>query len=463
MELADAEKSILRRAQFESLAYEINIIKKKGSLPKSHRLYQLTPFIDTDSLLKVNGRIDAAYCLPITARRPVILPQKHDLTRLIVRYYHCQLHHQNDRLTVNEMRQKFWVTRALDLLKSVKRECPVCIYSTAKPSVPLMGQLPEDRLTPYVRPFSYAGVDYCGPFFVAIGRRREKRWVALFTCLKTRAVHLEVAPELSNDAFILCFRNFVNRRGVPIRIRSDNGTNFVGAQKILKNETQIFDFSRIEGEMTRRNIQWIFNCPANPSAGGCWERLIQCVKRLLQRVLKEEAPRLETFQSVLIEAENILNSRPLTELALTSQDEEPLTPNHFLLGCLNSTQMPSSVEERVCLRKQWRIAQNLNNRLWKRWTIEYLPQLLRRSKWRDEAEPLKPGQLVIVCDPTRPRSQWERGRVTEVFAAKDGQVRSAEVQTGSGLLRRPASKLAALTVSESSREFTGEWDVDLQH
>ncbi|XP_036346973.1 uncharacterized protein LOC118756307, partial [Rhagoletis pomonella] len=345
-ELAKAEMKILRQVQFESFSDEIHAIKQKKCLPKSSFLYQLTPFIDDDGLLKVNGRIDAAYCLPIAARRPVILPQTHYVTRLIVKQYHCRLHHQNESLTINEMRQKFWVPRARALLKSVKRNCNVCIYNSAKPAIPLMGQLPTDRLTPHVRPFSYAGVDYCGPFYVTIGRRKEKRWVSLFTCLTTRAAHLEIAEDLSTDAFILCLRNFVNRRGVPIRIRSDNGTNFVGAQKELKAEERMFDFGRIEGEMARRNIEWVFNCPANPSAGGCWERLVQCVKRLLQRVLQQESPRLETFRSVLIEAENIINSRPLTELAVSPQDEEPLTPNHFLLGCLNSTQTPSPVDEK---------------------------------------------------------------------------------------------------------------------
>ncbi|XP_036347027.1 uncharacterized protein LOC118756368, partial [Rhagoletis pomonella] len=234
IELANAEKTVLRKVQNDSFAEEINAIKRKTPLAKSSAIYQLTPFLDSDGLLKVNGRIDSA----------------------------------------------FWVPRARALLKSTKRECPVCAYNKAKPAIPLMGQLPIDRLTPYVRPFSYAGVDYCGPFW-----------------------------------------------------------------KELKNE-RLFDFNRIDGEMARRKIQWVFNCPANPSAGGCWERLVQCVKRLLQRVLQQEAPRLETFRSTLIEAENIINSRPLTELAISPQDDEPLTPNHFLTGCLNSTQTPSLDEER---------------------------------------------------------------------------------------------------------------------
>lgn len=149
-----------------------------------------------------------------------------------------------------------------------------------------MGQHPIDRLSPYVRPFSYTGVDYMGPFMVSVGRRSEKRWVALFTCLTVRAIHLEVAKDLSTDAAILCIRNFVNRRGVPVRIRSDRGTNFIGASK----EDFVIDDTKIADECSRRGIEWIFNTPANPSAGGAWERMVQAVKKVLAFTLKEKSP-----------------------------------------------------------------------------------------------------------------------------------------------------------------------------
>ena len=151
----------------------------------------------------------------------------------------------------------------------------------------------------------------------------------------------------------------------------------------------------------------------------------------------------------MIEAENIVNSRPLTDLPLESHEEEPLTPNHFLTGCLNSTQTPHPDSTKICLRKQWLIAQNLKDRLWKRWVLEYLPQLLRRPKWFERADPLNVGQLVIVLDEKLPRSQWQRGKIVSVVKANDGQVRQAEILTSRGIIRRPASKLAALQFSES--------------
>ncbi|XP_036345491.1 uncharacterized protein LOC118754707 [Rhagoletis pomonella] len=403
-ELKFAENYLCRQVHNEVYKAEIDLLRDKKCLPKTHHLFQLTPKLDAFGVLRINGRIDAAYCLPDSARRPLFIPRDHRLALLTMDHFHWKVHHQNSHLTINEMRQRFWIPRAHSLFSTVKKKCPVCIPQNSKPAVPLMGQLPPDRLTPHVRPFSYTGVDYCGPFFVTVGGRREKRWIALFTCLKTRAIYLEVAVDLSADAFIICLRNFLNRRGAPVRIRSDNGTNFIGAQREMKGDQRIFDFDQIQREVSKDDFEWNFNCPANPSAGGCWERLVQCVKRILHRVLKDEAARMETFHRVLIEAENIINSRPLTDIPLLSDSEEPLTPNHFLLGCVKSTQTPGDGESNICLRKQWRISQNLKDRFWKRWIDEYLPQLLVRPKWKEDVNPLKPDQLVIVCDSNLPRS-----------------------------------------------------------
>lgn len=126
---------------------------------------------------------------------------------------------------------------------------------------------------------------------------------------------------------------------------------------------------------------------------------------------------------------------------------------------MNSTQTPCDSESNICLRKQWKIAQNLKDCFWKRWINEYLPQLLRRPKWQTEVKPLKPGQLVIVCDPSLPRSQWQTGCIIDVITAKDGQVRSANVRTPNGIIRRPSSKLAVLDFVNPQRIHRG-WNVN---
>nr|XP_041632497.1 uncharacterized protein LOC121502821 [Drosophila kikkawai] len=134
-----------------------------------------------------------------------------------------------------------------------------------------MGPLPEDRLEAMGWPFKYTGLDYFGPLFVTIGRCTQKRWVALFTCLTTRAIHLEMAHDLFTDSCIIAMRNFMSRRGPVVRIRSDNWKNFVGAQRF----SEVFEPAKIQGELSSKGVEWIFNCPANPAEGGAWERIVQ--------------------------------------------------------------------------------------------------------------------------------------------------------------------------------------------
>ncbi|XP_037825055.1 uncharacterized protein LOC119613182 [Lucilia sericata] len=446
VESKNAEIFLCRQAQQEHFCEEIEIIKNQGSLPKSSDLYALCPYMDENSLLRVYGRVDAASWLPLDIRRPIILPSFHPVTELFVAHVHEKMKHQNFESTICEIRRSFWIPRLRKILHKRVSNCFICRFRRTLPVPPLMGSLPKDRLTAYIRPFSYTGLDYFGPLTITIGRRHEKRWVALFTCLTIRAIHLEVAFDLSTDACILAIRNFINRRGLPTRLRSDNGKNFVGADQVAKRFSEVFDVARIQDECSTKGIDWQFNCPHNPAEGGIWERMVQCVKRVLQSTLKESAPREHTLQSFLIEAENIVNSRPLTHLPLSHEDEEPLTPNHFLLGCPNTSQTPAgeiNVQPMV-LRKQWRISRQLRDHFWKRWIREYLPTMTRRSKWCQRTKPIAVGDLVLICDPVVSRRDWKRGKVEEVFKGRDGIIRRANIRTSTGCLMRPVSKLAIL-------------------
>lgn len=275
-------------------------------------------------------------------------------------HHHERNGHQFEDATIASIRQNYWVPQLRKLVRSVRQRCLDCRVRRAQAVVPVMGQLPPDRLTPFVRPFTYCGLDYFGPVLVTVGRRREKRWVALFTCLTVRAIHLEIATDLSTDACLITIRNLCNLRGVPQRIRCDNGTNFVGAANELKHAKDFFDSEAIQRELTVKGIDWRFNCPGNPEAGGAWERMVQCTKRVLAVTLKEIAPRVETLRCLLLEAANIINSRPLTHIAVDPEEPEPLTPNHFLIGHTSSTTSPATTNDRqLCSRQQWRVCQRL--------------------------------------------------------------------------------------------------------
>lgn len=445
--------SACRLVQREAYEDEFKTLQDGRPLPISSGIFTLKPYVDDVGLMRVYGRTDAAAddILPYDARRPILLPRQHRFTMLLVRDQHERMAHQLTNATIAAIRMRFWVPQVRVLVRNVQANCLTCRKRTVRPIAPVQGQLPKDRLTPYVRPFTSTGLDFFGPVAVTVGRRREKRWVALFTCLATRAVHLEISTDLSADACMLCVRNLCHLRGTPSRIRCDNGTNFVGARNELADEDCFIDGEAMQREMSTRGIEWVFNCPGNPEAGGIWERLVQSIKRVLQVTLKEEAPRVETLRAHLLEAANMVNSRPLTHLPVAPDEDAALTPNHFLIGGPNAVTMAGPTDaEPSHVKKQWRMCRELSRRFWAQWLRDYLPELTRRSKNYPERAELKPNDLVIMCDGNQPRGQWEMGRIVSVVVGPDGRVRTAEVKTARGVYRRPVSKLAAFDVESGS-------------
>ncbi|XP_070145035.1 uncharacterized protein [Drosophila kikkawai] len=460
-----AENLLVRQAQLESFPDEMRSAKHGKEVASSSEIRGLAPYMDEHGVLRVHGRVDAALCMPYSARRPVILSHRHSLTEMIVRHFHAQMKHQNVDATIAQIRTRFWVTKMRRMLKEVISSCYECKLQRTRPMPPIMAPLPEDRLEAGGWPFKYTGLDYFGPLLVTVARHREKRWVALFTCLTTRAIHLELAHDLSTDSCIIAIRNFVCRRGPVHRLRSDNGKNFVGADREARRFGDVFETERIQSELSSRSIEWVFNCPSNPSEGGVWERMVQCVKRVLRHTLKEVAPRDHVLESLLIEAENVVNSRPLTHLPVDADQEAPLTPNDLLKGAANLPNTPgleAGLPKEGSTRKQWRIARMLRDRFWRRWVLEYLPTLVRREKWCRRTEPIRQGDMVFVCDPALPRREWRKGIVEEVYSGADGVVRRASVRVSdNGLSRtmlRPVSKLAVLDLSEAVLHGVGDVD-----
>lgn len=302
-----------------------------------------------------------------------------------------------------------------------------------------------ERIMETPRPFTHCGTDYFGPITVVIGRRHEKRWGALFTCLTTRAVHLELVSSLSTDSALMAIRRMAARRGWPRVMYSDNGTNFRGADAELRAAYKEWTKDFIPFGLEQR-MKWKFIPPGAPHMGGAWERLVRSVKAALGATLHQKALKEETLLTLLTEAEHSINSRPLTHVSVDPKDPEALTPNHFLIGTSSGLPRTGPCEE--ASRKQWRAAQALADHFWRRWVDEYLPTLVPRGASDDQRRPLQVGSLVVIVDSSLPRGTWPRGVVEAVYNGPDGKVRSADVRTTAGVLRRPVTKLAVLHVED---------------
>lgn len=224
----------------------------------------------------------------------------------------------------------------------------------------------------------------------------------------------------------------MSRRGIPIQITSDNGTNFRGANNVLAKEIANIEENRLKEEFT--NITWTFIPPGSPHMGGVWERLVRTVKSNIAEVIPvHRKPNDELLLTALLEIENIINSRPMTELPIDDNAED-LTPNHFLLGSSGGVKPFGEYnDEKSVLAKNWRKSEQIANHFWRRWVQEYLPTLTRRTKWFNAVKPISIGDVVIIIDKDMPRNAWKKGIVENVNVGANGQVRSAVVRTSSGL------------------------------
>ena len=387
-----------RRVQMESFGSEVNGLQGKMKLHKESKILSLQPYLDMDGVMRANGRVKSTFAGRFN-ENPIILDGKHFAITALIQSFHRRFFHGSNNTVLNELRQDFQIVGLRKALLTIASRCIVCRIKKAKPFTPAMGNLPLGRMAYRLRPFTHSGLDLFGPLLVKIGRRREKRWGALFTCLTTRAIHVELVHSLTADSAIMAIQRLAARRGVPMSLYCDNGSNFHKAEKDLKEAVGKIDQEKVGSYARHKNIDWHFNPPEAPFMGGCWERLIRCVKVALYTVLNEQAPREEVLLTLLAEVEHSVNSRPLTHVSLDVRDEEALTPNHFLIGSSSGeVNLGHYDPKNVCLKKQWRIAQKFADAFWKRWLKEFLPSLLPRSKWTQGGEPIAVNDIVLIMD-----------------------------------------------------------------
>ena len=372
------------------------------------------------------------------------IPLHGAICRLVIMDCHKKLNHEGTEHVRNELRLLYWIPYSRSTVRKVLNDCSVCKRRIVKKQPPLMASLPKDRLQ-VGPPFSKVGVDYFGPLMIKHSRKQEKRYGCLFTCLVTRAVHLEVARSLETDSFINALRKFVARREPPSDIYSDNGSNFVRADRELRQSLQEWNQSQIADFQSQKEIQWHFNPPAAPHFGGIWERLVQSCKKALKVVLHGQVVTDEVPETAFAETEALVNSRPLTEVSSSSSDLESITQNHVLISGANPV-LPCGVfaDKEIFSKKRWRQTQVIINQVWVRWLREYLPTLIARKKWNQSTRNVKVGDLVLVVDEKTERGDWPLARVMKIFPGKDDTVRVCEAKTKAGVYKKPVAKLALL-------------------
>ncbi|XP_041420360.1 uncharacterized protein LOC121394190 isoform X2 [Xenopus laevis] len=321
-----------------------------------------------------------------------------------------------------------------------------------------MADLPPDRLRTDP-PFTHIGLDVFGPWTVCSRRTRggsadSKRWAVLFTCLNIRAIHIEVIESMDTSSFINSFRRFFAIRGQVKTIRSDRGTNFVGACRELGISSNL-NYEEIESFLSKQEVCWIFNPPHASHMGGVWERMIGVARRILDSMLLQLPSKLshEVLITLMAEVTAIVNSSPLTPVSSDPEDPQILTPATLLTQKFASYPVPSgNFDGKDLYKRQWRQVQSLAKVFWDRWRKQYLSTLQVRRKWQSDRPNINTGDLVLLKDQHTKRNEWPMGRVTKTFPDKDGKVRKVEIKIArdgsSTLFFRPVTELILLLQSE---------------
>lgn len=431
---------IIKHIQHEVFSLEIDNFLSKKSLSKPMR--KLGAFVDSNGLLRVGGRLTNSL-LNYDQKFPIILPRNHRLTDLIIEDVHKRHLHPGLQTTQYLLTQNYWILSPRRAIRKILSKCIKCFRTKPTPVYPIMGNLPASRVTE-VKPFSIVGIDFGGPFFLTCGRIRGakvvKSYICIFVCFATKALHLELVSDLSSENFLCALRRFISRRGRCNEIISDNATNFVGANKYL---LQI-----MKNCASKEKIKWSFNPPYASHFGGLYEAGIKSVKTHLLRIIGNQKLTYEEFNTLIIQIESLLNSRPLCPLSSDPNDYNVLTPGHFLtlqpLTCLPDPDLGSLKINRL---DRYQLLLRLHRDFWARWHKEYLHTLQQKSKWTLPDVPVPEGTLVLVKQDNSPPMTWKLARIIKLIKGQDGIARVAEIKTTQGSYIRPLVKLCPLPVS----------------
>jgi len=467
VELRDSLLSLIRCAQMDVYNQEFHELTTHGKLlTVKSKILHLNPFLDKkDGVLRIGGRLRHLK-VSDEMRFPILLPPFHELSILLARQAHDSNHHVGPQGLLSYLQQLYWIHRGKDLCRQAIRKCVTCTRFRGEVAEQIMGDLPAHRVNP-ARPFQLVGVDYAGPITMkpdlSRSKIRIKGYLAVFVCCVTRAIHIEIVQDATTQAFIKCLRRFVARRGKPHNVYSDNGTNFVGANNVLKRLYEAVSHDDVMNHCANEGINWTFIPPSAPHHGGLWEAGVKSVKHHLMRVMKDMVLTYEELLTIVNEIEGILNSRPISPESNDPDDLRALTPGHFLVG-QPITLIPegeiSEIKENRLAR--WQLLCKTVQSFWKRWMPEYILRMQNRPKWKMERPDIETGAMVIIKEDGLSPAHWKLGRVMEVYPGKDSHVRSAKMRVIGGEMVRPITKLCKLPIDVSVHEVADNAVTDSQ-
>ena len=432
-EIHKAEGALTLLCQQESFTAEVSALKSASGVSPQSQLHSLDPYLDEEGLLRSKGRLGESSLLTYDERHPIILPDHHRFTQLIIQNVHVSLLHAGASTVVTQLRKRYWILKARRTTKSTLHQCMVCRRYKAQSHVEKFAPLPPDRCNDNFRvPFAATGMDYFGP--VVSHSDKQKCYVLLFTCLSIRAVHLELTLSLDVSEFLKAFERFTSRRGCPRLLRSDNARTFHCASGILAKK-----FS----------ITWKFSTEKAPWTGGCWERMVRSVKTSLKFAIVRGKVHYHDLTTYLCKVEAIVNMRPITYHGVFDRDVQPLSPADFLIQ-FTARQSDKEADDSLVTREKL-LKELINNSrhvqyFWKRWKQDYLRALLT-NRAKPGGRPPNVDDVVLLNDGNK-RQFWPLCKVLELLPGRDGRIRTARILCNGRTYNRATRLLYNLEIND---------------
>ena len=432
----------VRRAQQEDedlakLIDELKIVKVT-----TKTLQSLLPYIDNRGILRSHSRLAKVEYLPYGTRFPMILSTKAVFTQLLVQSAHKIHDHGIGANAVKaHIRKAFIIPGLENYLRTIRSSCRTCIRKRCKPFEQRIANLPGYRFEEPLRAFIKTGLDFAGPYEIKMGRAkaRPKYYILLFTCLQTRAVHLEVTPGMDTDAVVLAFTRFIAYRGMPSDFLSDNWKTFVSKDKELESWVRNLNTHDIISRVSA-TINWHFTPPHGPHHGGIYEIMVKATKRCLKSLCAHPDFSLDEFTTFVVRTASMLNGRPITKV-IEDGESMILTPNHFLIGNLGGAVSTTRLDNP---KKRWHYVQKQLVLFWKAFMAEYIIELGQARKWQKIKKNVTVGDLVLEIDPNSDSGSWSMAVIKEVLPSEDGLVRKVVITTNGKDYTRPITRLAPL-------------------
>lgn len=457
-EMRKATTTIIKMIQGECFDNERKLIASGKNLDKKSKLFKLNVFADSEGLIRVGGRLRNAN-IPFNAKHQIILPKHNEVTNLIIHETHRLALHAGPRLTEAILRRQYWVIDSQSTIKTELKKCFVCAKYAPRAMSQLMADLPEYRVNEPFKIFLNTAIDFAGPFFTKVSTLRnsksEKSYICVFVCMASRAIHLELVGNLTADSCIAALRRFIGRRGKVARFFSDNGTNFVKANKILQelSEAEKEQYQdAVDDELLSNEIEWNFSPPGSPHHNGLAEAAVKSMKTHLKKALGEKVLTLEEIHTLVCQIEGVVNSRPMCSINDDPNDTQTITPAHFLQLVPMQLAPDEDVSDvKANYLSRWQLVQKIFQQFWKQWKSEYLNQLQVRHKWCTAKEEIDVNDLVMLKEDGLPATKWSLGRIIKKHPGKDGATRVVTVKTGGTEVTRTITKVAPLPMKNDGK------------